>query len=80
MEQEFLSAREIAIREFNSFRGRLCTTIESGGLPKKQERALVNMIKNISYQSQGLIAELIEKLIDGEGPEFTYNEHKLNGR
>ena len=39
------------------------------------------MIKNHSYQSQAVVAELIEKLDNGEGREFTYVEHKLdNGR
>lgn len=82
MQREQLPAREIAIREFNSIRGRLCTTVESVGLPKKQEKALVNMIKNMSYQSQAVVAELIEKLDNGEGREFTYVEEKLeeNGR
>lgn len=59
---ELLPAREVAIREFNSLRGRLCTVIESAGLPKKQERALVLLIKNLSYQNQAVIAELIAKL------------------
>lgn len=63
---ELLPAREIAIREFNSLRGRLCTVIESAGLPKKQERALVLLIKNLSYQNQAVIAELIERLDRGD--------------
>lgn len=78
-----LPAREIAIREFNSLRGRLCTVIESAGLPKKQERALVLLIKNLSYQNQAVIAELIDHLDDGDGngnPQvFSYVGTKLNG-
>ena len=72
---ELLPAREIAIREFNSLRGRLCTVIESAGLPKKQERALVLLIKNLSYQNQAVIAELIERLDrgDGEGNPVVFN-------
>jgi hypothetical protein len=59
---ELLSAREIAVREFNALRGRLCSVIETAGLPKSQERALVAMIKTTSYQNQAVVAELIDKL------------------
>jgi hypothetical protein len=79
--EEALPAKEVAIREFNSLRGRLCTVIEASGLPKKQERALVTLIKNLSYQNQAVIAELIEKLDRGDehgNPiAFTYTENKL---
>lgn len=79
---EKLPAREIVIREFNSLRGRLCTVIESAALPKRQERALVNMVKNLSYQNQAVVTELVGKLDDGEGTVlgerlFTYVETKL---
>ena len=74
---EVLTAREIAIREMNGLRGRLCTVIESAGLPRKQERALVTMIKTTSYQSQAVIAELLDKLDSGE-VSFTYTS-KLDG-
>ncbi len=75
---DILTAREIAIREFNSLRGRLCTVIESAGLQKKQERALVTLIKNLSYQNQAVIAELISRLDEGEDVKaFRYSENKL---
>lgn len=79
MTEESLSAREVAIREFNSLRGRLCTVIESAGLPKKQERALVTLVKNVSYQNQAVVAELIDKLEDeaGHAIMFRYSEAKL---
>lgn len=79
MQQVFeqLPAREIVIREFNSLRGRLCTVIESAALPRKQERALVNMIKNMSYQNQAVVTELTERLDDGSERLFTYVETKL---
>jgi len=73
--EESLSAKEIAIREFNSLRGRLCTVIESAGLRKEQERALVLLIKNLSYQNQAVIAELIDRLDDGT--KFRYSQNKL---
>jgi hypothetical protein len=79
---EHFSAREIAVQEFNSLRGRLCTAIESAGLPAKQERALVLMVKNLSYQNQAVIAELIDKVDHGDGQGnpilFRYNSEKLN--
>jgi len=78
MENGFLPAKEIAIREFNSLRGRLCTVIESAGLPNEQERALVLLIKNLSYQNQAVIAELIERLDPNEEQRFRINETKLN--
>lgn len=80
VDEELIRAREVAIREFNSLRGRLCTVIESAGLPTKQERALVLLIKNLSYQNQAVIAELIDKLednIEGDICLFRYAEKKL---
>lgn len=79
MSEDMLPAREVAIREFNSLRGRLCTVVESAGLPKKQERALVTLIKNLSYQNQAVIKELIDRLEDEAGHSimFRYNEAKL---
>jgi hypothetical protein len=80
--EELLPAREVAIREFNSLRGRLCTVIESAGLPKKQERSLVLLIKNLSYQNQAVVSELIDRLDDGvTSPRraFRYVENKLEG-
>jgi len=78
MESDLLPAKEIAIREFNSLRGRLCTVIESVGLPKEQERALVLLIKNLSYQNQAVIAELIERLDPEQEAYFKINETKLS--
>lgn len=74
--EEWLAPEEIAVREFNSLRGRLCTVIESAGLPKKQERALVTLIKNLSYQNQDVIKQLIVSL-NPEDKQFKYVEHKL---
>jgi hypothetical protein len=78
--EELLPAREVAIREFNSLRGRLCTMIEAMGLPKSRERAAVLLIKNLSYQNQAVVAELIEKLEDANGHQlrFKYNDSKLD--
>jgi len=76
MEEELLPAKEIMIREFNSLRGRLCTVVESAGLPNKQERALITLIKNLSFQNQAVAIELISKL-DTERQLFRYNQNKL---
>jgi len=60
-----LPAREIAIRELNSLRGRLCAVVESAGLPLKQERAIVTLLKNLSFQNQAVIERLLTELDDG---------------
>lgn len=77
--EEWLAPEEIAIREFNSLRGRLCTVIESAGLPKRQERALVTLIKNLSYQNQDVVKQLIES-INPEDRTFKYVDNKLQKR
>ncbi len=79
MQQDMLPAREVAVREFNSLRGRLCTVVESAGLPNKQERALVTLIKNLSYQNQAVVSELIDRLeeVAPTQLQFRYNETKL---
>lgn len=74
---ERLSAKEIAIQEFNSLRGRLCTVIESACLPRKQEKALVTLIKQLSYQNQAVIAELIEILDKENKDKFQYIGQKV---
>lgn len=72
---EQLPPREVAIREFNSLRGRLCSLIESVGLPHKQERAIVTMIKHLSFQNQSVVAQLLDELDDGR--LFTVVDNKL---
>lgn len=76
---EQLPAREIVAREFNSLRGRLCTVIESAGLPYKQERAIVTLIKNLSFQNQAVTTKIVEEL-DENDTLFTVvnNRLKLN--
>lgn len=59
-----ISAREVVVREFNSLRGRLLTIIESANLPQKQEKALTTLIKNVSFQNQAAIVDLVEQLDD----------------
>jgi hypothetical protein len=73
---ESLDAREIAIRELNSLRGRLCTVIESVGLPHQQERSIITLIKTVSWQSQNTIERLIQDL-DSEKKQFTVINNRL---
>lgn len=74
---ERLNAKEVAIQEFNSLRGRLCTVVESAALPKKQEKALITLIKQLSYQNQAVISELIEYLDNNSDLEFQYIGQKV---
>lgn len=73
---EQLPAREIAIRELNSMRGRLCTIIESAGLPHKQERAIIALVKNLSFQNQNVIERLIDDL-DEDGKLYTVVDNRV---
>lgn len=73
---EQLPAKEIVAREFNSLRGRLCTVIESAGLPFKQERAIVTLIKNLSFQNQAVTIKVVEEL-DQDDRLFTVVNNKL---
>lgn len=72
-----LTSKEILAKEFDSLRGRLCSVIESAGLPPKQEEALIILIKTMSYQSQSVISELLNRL-DNDSVLFTYNTAMLN--
>lgn len=74
--EEQLPAREIAIRELNSLRGRLCTVIESAGLPHKQERAIITLIKNLSFQNQAVIEKLLT-VLDENDTLFTVVNNRL---
>ena len=74
--EDGLEAREIAVRELNSLRGRLCAVIESVGLPYKQERAIITLIKNLSFQNQAVIEKLLDEL-DTDGKLFKVVNNKL---
>lgn len=76
MESNSYEAKEIVISEFNSLRGRLCTVIESASLPRRQEVALKTLLKQISYQNQSVITQLIE-LLDNDD-KFQYVGTKIN--
>jgi hypothetical protein len=45
--------------EANRLRGRLCGLIESWGLEEKRERACVQTLKTLTYDSEAALVELI---------------------
>jgi hypothetical protein len=46
--------------EYNRLRGRLCGLIESFGLPEKQERGMIQTLKQLTYDSEKVIKEVLE--------------------
>lgn len=50
-------------KELNTMRGRLCGLIESWGLPERQERGAIATLKSLSYESERVIAEMVEELV-----------------
>jgi hypothetical protein len=53
---------EQAVRdESNRLRGRLCGFIEACGLPEKQERGAIQTLKQLSYDAENAIVDLISE-------------------
>lgn len=50
-------------KEFNRTRGKLAGLVESWGLEERRERAMIQTMKSLSYDSENAIVELI-KLIE----------------
>lgn len=50
--------------EFNRLRGRLCGLIESWGLPTRQERAAVQTLKTLTYDSEAVFIKLLDEQLD----------------
>jgi hypothetical protein len=48
-------------RSFNRLRGKLCGFVEACGLPEKQERAIVSTLKNLSYDAESDIVDLLDQ-------------------
>jgi hypothetical protein len=46
--------------EYNRLRGRLCGLIESFGLPEKQERGMIQTLKQLTYDSEKVIKEVVD--------------------
>lgn len=74
-DNNWVSASELSIREFNALRGKLCSVIESMGLPNRQERAAVAQIKQYTYESQEAISQLLGRT-DPKG-KFRYHPDKV---
>jgi hypothetical protein len=74
---EWVPASELAKREFNNMRGKICSAVESLGLPHAQERAVVTTIKQFTYDSQETIAQLLDE--DSER-KYRYNEHRIESQ
>lgn len=71
---DYVTAAELAKREFNALRGKICSVIESMGMPHSQERAAVTLIKQYTYDSQDTLAQLIQ--VCGNN-KFKYSENKV---
>jgi hypothetical protein len=57
---EELSPTDLAIaREFNRFRGKLAGHIESYSLPERQERGIISMMKNLSYEAEAKVKAVV---------------------
>lgn len=59
-ESEGGSPTELLVFHMNKLRGRLCGLIESWGLDERQERAAIQTLKSISYDSEKIIKRAIE--------------------
>lgn len=73
---EWVDARELAIKEMNSMRGKMCSLIESMNLPKDQEVSTIALLKQFSYSTQDVIAQLLDRIDDGE-TKFRYTNKLL---
>jgi hypothetical protein len=47
-------------RSMNRLRGKLCGFVEACGLPERQERAIVSTLKNLSYDTEHDILDLLD--------------------
>jgi hypothetical protein len=50
---------EAIARTFNRFRGKLCGQIESYGMPERQERGIISMMKNLSYDAEADVKAVV---------------------
>ena len=72
---EWVAASELTVREFNTLRGKICSAVESLGLPHQQERAVIAQIKQYSYDSQELISQLMSAATNDK--KFKYNDKRV---
>ena len=73
----WVSASEISIRSMNTMRGKMCSLIEGMNLPnKEQEEAVITLLKQFSYDTQEVIAQLLEQVDNGD-KKFKYSNRLL---
>ena len=76
---DWVKADEISIRTMNTMRGKMCSLIEAMNLPKDQEEAVIIHLKQFSYDTQEIIAQLLD-LVDEGDLKFKYNNRLLEVR
>lgn len=54
-------AGAVVSTEMNRLRGRLAGLVESWGLDDKRERAMIATLKSLSYDSERVLKELVER-------------------
>lgn len=54
------SPEEVVVDSMNRLRGRCCGLVESWGLDEKRERAMIQTLKSLSYDTQREIMEVID--------------------
>lgn len=55
------SPEEVVTDSMNRLRGRCCGLVESWGLDEKRERAMIQTLKSLSYDTQKEIMEVISE-------------------
>lgn len=61
----------------NTMRGKMCSLIEGMNLPnKEQEEAVITLLKQFSYDTQEVIAQLLEQVDNGD-KKFKYSNRLL---
>lgn len=54
-------AGAVVSTEMNRLRGRLAGLVESWGLDEKRERAMIATLKSLSYDSERVLKELVDR-------------------
>lgn len=49
-------------REMNRLRGRLCGAVESWGLDERRERAMITLLKSLTYDAEKAINESVQRV------------------
>jgi hypothetical protein len=51
---------ELVAKEFNRFRGRLLGFVEACDLPDKQEHAMKQLVKSLSYDAEERLVDVLD--------------------